>query len=172
MATIIKGKNPRKPYTVRYQDQGRQRERSFRTRREASDYLVKFEHDSRASVFVDPRNGSVPFTEYAEDWITGLDRAAGTVASYRGCLRNHIAPVVGSRTLGQVASDRELVAGLLADLRTASATKAGTARSLINGAVTEAVRSGRIGSHRLDGLSVRREATTAATIIPRHARPA
>jgi hypothetical protein len=36
MSVIIKGKNPRKPHTVRYWADGRQRERSFATAREAT----------------------------------------------------------------------------------------------------------------------------------------
>jgi hypothetical protein len=35
MSVIIKGKNPRKPHAVRYWIDGRQRERSFATAREA-----------------------------------------------------------------------------------------------------------------------------------------
>ena len=32
MAVVVKGKNKNRPYTVRYWDQGRQRERSLRTK--------------------------------------------------------------------------------------------------------------------------------------------
>jgi len=56
VASIRKNENPRKPYTVAYRDADRkQRERSFRTKREAQDFKVKLEHDSREGVFADPR---------------------------------------------------------------------------------------------------------------------
>jgi hypothetical protein len=61
VATIIKGKNARQPYTVRYQNDGRQRERSFRTKGEADDFKAKFEHDSRERLFIDPRANGETF---------------------------------------------------------------------------------------------------------------
>lgn len=168
MATIIKGKNQRKPYTVRYQDAGRQRERSFATRAEAHDFKIKFEHDSRAQTFVDPRNGSTPFVEYAGQWIERMDATPGTRSGYRGHLRNHVAPWAGGRTLAQVANDRDGFADMLAAMRQggASASATGTCRSVVTGALDAAVLAGKISNHRLAGLVVRRPATAAATIRP------
>jgi hypothetical protein len=59
---IIRGKNTRKPHTVRYWADGRQRERSFATAAEARDFKIKTDHDVRASLFVDDRAGREPFT--------------------------------------------------------------------------------------------------------------
>lgn len=56
MSKIITGKNPRKPYTVRYWADGRQRERSFVTLREAeafraeADRLARHQRSNRAAV--------------------------------------------------------------------------------------------------------------------------
>jgi integrase len=168
MAVIVKGKNPRKPYTVRYQHQGRQRERSFTTQREAKDYLADFERQSRLNLFVDPRNGSAQFTEYAERWIDGLDRAPGTRESYRSTLAKHIAPAVAGRTLAQVSQDREAVESILAGMRDAglSATLRGRVVSIIGGAMDAAVAAGRLPGHRIGGIKVRREVSHQATIIP------
>jgi len=168
MAVIVKGKNPRKPYTVRYQHQGRQRERSFTTQREAKDYLADFERQSRLNLFVDPRNGSAQFTEYAERWIDGLDRAPGTRESYRSTLAKHIAPAVAGRTLAQVSQDREAVEAILAGMRDAglSATLRGRVVSIISGAMDAAVAAGRLPGHRIGGIKVRREVSHQATIIP------
>jgi hypothetical protein len=38
MSTIVKGKNARKPHTVRYWVAGKQREKSFAIRRDADEY--------------------------------------------------------------------------------------------------------------------------------------
>ena len=55
MAVVIrKPGNTRKPYTVRYQVAGKQREKSFGTSREARDFRIKVEHDARAQIFIDP----------------------------------------------------------------------------------------------------------------------
>jgi integrase len=168
VAVIIKGKNPRKPYTVRYQHQGRQRERSFATQREAKDYLAEFERQSRLNLFVDPRAGSTPFTEYAERWIDNRDCAPGTRDSYRSALAKYIAPAVNGRTLAQVSQDREVVESLLASLRDAgrSPELRGRVVAVITGVLDAAVAAGRLPSHRLGGITVRRGVSEEATIIP------
>lgn len=169
MASIIKGKNPRKPYTVRYQHDGKQREKSFTTKRQAEDFRVKFEHDSRLQVFVDPRNGSTPFTEYAQRWADSLDRSPATRRQYASALNAHIVPALAGRTLASVAADRDAADALLTAMREAGAsavTRARTARVMV--AVADAaVTAGKIPSHRLGGLAVRRDATAKpATITP------
>jgi integrase len=129
---------------------------------------VKFEHDSRLWLFTDPKAGSVPFGEYVAGWLTARDIAEGTRASYRNSLAKHITPRFAGRTLVQVAQDRESVTGLLATLRDAGASSStvGTARSVILGAVNEAVRAGKISTHRLADLEVRRDMAAPADIVP------
>ena len=61
MSVIIRGKNPRKPHTVRYWVDGRQRERSFATAREAQDFKIKTDHDTRAQIFIDDKLGREDF---------------------------------------------------------------------------------------------------------------
>ncbi len=150
MATIIKGKNPRKPYTVRYWVDSKQRERSFVTLTEARDFKAKAEHDTRAQIFTDPKLGAIKFAEYAEDWIK-TRTAANTRRIYGSSLRVHLAPVYGSKTLRQVASDREGVQQLIASL---TVSQQRTATTLLAGVMNEAVKAGRIPSHRLHGLTV------------------
>src|SRR5215471_3979176 len=105
MAKLIKGKNPRKPYTVRYWADGRQREKSFATYREAKDFMAKTEHDIRAQVFIDPKQGNERFQDAAERWVSRLTGADGTKLIYRRILKNHINPVIGDRPLRSVAAD-------------------------------------------------------------------
>ena len=124
MSTIIPGKNPTKPYTVRYRHEGVQRERSFATKREATGFQAKFEHDSREHSFVDPREGKVTFTEYVDGWIANLDRSPNTKASYRSVLVSQLRPHFNGRTLAQVAGDREGVQTFLASLTCGQARKA------------------------------------------------
>jgi integrase len=150
MATIIKGKNPRKPYTVRYWTDGRQRERSFVTLKEARDFKAKAEHDTRASIFVDPKLGSVSFGEYAAQWI-GTRKTVNTRRIYEAVLRLHLVPVYGSQMLRQVANDREGVQRLISSL---TVSQQRTAATLLAGVMNEAVKAGRIPSHRLHGLTV------------------
>lgn len=84
---ILKGKNARKPYTLRYWDEGRQRERSFATLREARDFQAKFEHDSREGTYIDPRASAETFGSAARRMIA--DQAnANTREAYAGSLKH------------------------------------------------------------------------------------
>jgi hypothetical protein len=70
MSVIIKGKNPRKPHTVRYWVDGRQRERSFAAAGEARDFKIKNDHDTRAHIFVDDKLGREDFGRSVDTWIS------------------------------------------------------------------------------------------------------
>lgn len=166
MASIAKGENPRKPYTVKYRDdQRKQREHSFKTKREADDFKITVEHGQRSQLFVDPRAGQVMFCGYAASWIDGLDRAPGTKSTYRSVLNARLRPALAGRTLAQVANDREGIWSLVSGFDLSAARKV-CALSVIIGSCDEAVRAGRIGRHRLGGLSVRKDAQEPAVIIP------
>ena len=78
MSVIVRGKNPNKPYTVRFWVDGKQRERSFRTRKEADDFKIKTDHDVRAQIFVDDRA-----------WPSEVRRRGYRVAGPQGHSRGH-----------------------------------------------------------------------------------
>jgi integrase len=168
---LPKSTNPRarRPYCVRFWDnQGAQRERSFRTLEEARQFRTRFEHESREGSYVDRRNGSQPFAAYAEAWLSNLDRKPLTVAAYRQALTKHIAPHYGARTLADVAQDREGFQALLAKLREAGTLGAmRQVGTVVTQALEEAVRAGRIPSHRLGGVKIERAPSAQpATVIP------
>lgn len=173
MATIVKGKNKLKPYTVRYQHQGRQREKSFATSREANDFKAKFEHDSRAHIFVDPAAASVKFSEAAEKWVSRLTGAASSRERYRSLLRTHINPAIGSRTLRAVAGDREGLQDFL--LKTMPDNGVGAAQirlayAVIRGVVNDALKAGKLSDSRIGGLSLPAQPTRAEIVFPTYAQ--
>jgi integrase len=167
MATVVKARHPnaRKAWTVRYMLDGRTKEESYQTKREALDRKVAVEHGQRTHTFVDARDGRGRFTDYAAGWINGLDRAPGTKASYLSVLNAQIAPVLGSRTLAQIAQDREGVWALIQGM-TGSASRRKAALTVIKGACDEAVSAGKIPTHRLGTLSVSKDAVAQAVIVP------
>ena len=84
---ILKGKNPNRPYTVRYWHEGSQREKSFTTRREASDFQASFEHGQRQGTYVDQRASAESFGDAARRMIA--DQAnANTREVYAGALKH------------------------------------------------------------------------------------
>lgn len=162
MASIYKRtRNTRKPYVVRYRDDnGRQLEASFRTRKEAADFKAKLEYEQRAGIFTDPKLGTVLFTAYAAQVVKGMAVTVGTKDTYDSILRTWINPWAGDRTLRQVAGDREGVAdlvnnqmrdpdGILLSYNRRSAT-----RTILLAAVNEAVKAGRLNTHRLAGIKL------------------
>lgn len=168
---MIKGKNPRKPWTVRYWHENRQREKSFTTKGQADDFIAKFEHDRRESIFIDPMLGNVTFGDYAQRWIDQHQGADGTKLMYQGLLNQHLKPELGGRTLRQVAAGREDVKQLLTVTLPAKDLGAGRVKLayiLINAVIDEAVRSGRVPQNKIKGIPLPAVAEAADFVFPDH----
>lgn len=85
-------------------------------KRLATDAQLKLTHDKRAEgvTFVDhSKTGRENFGQACERWIERLAVGPASKTNYRTVLNAHIRPVLGDRTLGQVASDRDAVVDLL-----------------------------------------------------------
>jgi integrase len=157
MATIVRGKNPRKPWTVRYSYDGHQRERSFATKREATEFLVKFEHDSRELSFVDPKMANEKFGLVAQRWLARHPGSPKTHRVYDSVLRIHILPVFGSKGLAAVAADREGVERFLRETLPGKGLGASVVRTcylVISAVVNDAIKAGRIRETRLRGITL------------------
>ena len=145
---ILKGKNPRKPYTVRYWHEGRQREHSFTTRREASDFIASFEHASRQGTYIDQRATSETFGQAAGRMIA--DQAnANTREAYQGALI-HLDSLL-NRPLRAVANDRDGIKALCANH-----PQGKRMLTVTRNTCDEAVQAGRLTGHRLAGLKANR----------------
>ena len=103
---IKKEQNRHKPGTALYQVDSKQREKSFATRKEADDFKVKFEHDTRASIFIDPKLGDMPFSTYAQSWLSQHAGAVNTKKAYGGSLAYHINPAIGDLPLRKISRER------------------------------------------------------------------
>jgi integrase len=155
-------------WTLRYWANDRQREVSFADvvdgsgrvrfgsgRKLAQDAQLKMVHDKRAQVFVDPRLGTARFGAECEKWITRHPGREGTRKQYRSVLSAHVAPVLGARTLASVGQGRDDLIDLLAvRMGELSKSRRELARGLVTGVLDEAVRAGKIPSHRCGGIVV------------------
>jgi integrase len=161
VSVIVKGKNANKPFTVRFWVDGKQKERSFVTRKEAQDFQIKTDHDVRAQIFVDDKLGRENFGEAATRWISSLPKSEQTKLAYANVLNVHVMPVFGSSTINQVANDREavsqLVTGTMSHL---SHTRRQKALYIIRTVLEEAVKSGKLNSHRLSDIELADNGTT------------
>jgi integrase len=174
MSVMIKGKNPRKPHTVRYWVDGRQRERSFATAQEAKDFKIKTDHDTRAQIFVDDKLGREDFGMAVNAWIDRHAVTDSTKSGYRMTARTWVKPTFAGRTIAQVASDRDQVADLLAkDMAHLSVTRRRQARTIITGTLDEAVRAGKLTRHSLSGIEIQdtgRATERGDFVFPSHAQ--
>lgn len=155
MSVIIKGKNVNKPYTVRFWVDGKQRERSFATRKEAQDFKIKTDHDVRAQIFIDDKLGKQNFGETASSWLDHLVKSPGTKKTYKSVFNAHVLPAFGSRTISDVARSREEVSRFLnVKMGHLSISRRTIARYVITGVLDEAVKSGKIPGHKLSGIEL------------------
>ncbi|MFI1209965.1 tyrosine-type recombinase/integrase [Streptomyces sp. NPDC020802] len=134
------------PWTVRYREPGgrggRQREKSFDSRREAADYGIKVENDKRERAYLDPDLGKVLVRDYADDWLPRRAVKDTTRANYARFIELHLSPHLGGKTLASVTS-RDIEAMCMALIeqglsrRTVYHTLMAPLRSLFRSAVAE-----------------------------------
>jgi integrase len=177
-------------WTLRYWVNGKQRERSFKDqvggrgrvqygsgKRLAVDAQLKLTHDKRAEgvTFVDhAKTGRENFGQACDRWIDRLPVGPTSKENYRTILNAHIRPVLGDRTVAQVAGDRDAVVDLLTGrMGHLSYTRRTAGRMIIVGTVDEAVKAGRLARHRLDGIELYddgRKTDRSGFVFPAHAQ--
>lgn len=176
-ATILKGKNPRKPWTVRYDVDAKQREKSFATKAAAEDFRAEKAYEGRVGSFIDPKKGAITFAEYARTVVDSMAVSSGSMKLYNGLLTAWIDPWAGTRTLQQVAKDREGATTLVNKTMTGpdgvllSYVRRGACRSILLAVLDEAVRAERLSGHLLGGINlVRSDVVTERKdfIFPSH----
>ena len=156
MSVIIKGKNLRKPHTVRYWVDGRQKERSFATLTEAKAFRTDTDHAARYCIKpIDPRDGKASFGTACETFIARMAISDRSKSSYRSVYSAHIAKVLGTRSITDVAGDRDTVEGLLTvTMGSLSIDRRRKARQVIVGTLDAAVKAGKLAEHKCDGIDL------------------
>ncbi|WP_432160452.1 tyrosine-type recombinase/integrase [Streptomyces sp. NRRL F-5630] len=146
------------PWTVRYREpggrSGRQRERTFPTKREADDHGVEMENAKREGTYLDPRRGAVPLRTYAEAWFERQHLAPNTENTYERAFRLHVFPFMGERLLTSIRPDdiERLGAHLTAGGLSAHSVQAYT--TPLKAVFTAAVNNGDVGRHPFHGAKL------------------
>jgi integrase len=108
-----------KPWLARYRGpDGRQHSKAFRRKVDAQQWLRGEESTADRAEWVDPRGGSVLFTEWAETWLAGLhELKPKTLDGYSWHLSARVLPTFGDRRLRAItpAMVREWQNRLLGD---------------------------------------------------------
>ena len=157
-------------WTLRYWADGKQREKTFRDtpgkpgsgKGLAEDFALKLAVGKREGdlSFADKTKAAISFVEYCEQWIS-TRRAKATRVGYMSTL-NSVRAELGTKTVAQVASDREGAQRLIDG---ALGSYAKRVRILLVSPCNEALKAGRITSHRLRGLRVEEPSARAEFVF-------
>lgn len=116
---------------------GKERSRTFRTRKEAERYERAQHTAIDHGLWVDPRSGKVTLRTWAAEWQrTVVHLRPKTLRTYDGNLRNHILPEIGDIELGKLRPSM-----LRAWLAGVAAKKGGRGKRLAKGSVAQAYRT-------------------------------
>jgi integrase len=145
---------------------GRQRSKTFKTRREANAFLAEVEAALNRGVYVAPDGGRIRFGDYAEKWLANRNNERATIARDESIMRNHVLPRWGTVPLARI--DHSAVQAWVTGLgdRLAPATVAECYR-LASGVLRSAVRDRLIGFNPCEGVKLlrrRRKDTDDQTI--------
>jgi integrase len=78
---------------------------TFKTKREADQWLTLKEADIKRGDWLDPVAGALPFAEYAAEWIQHRELSPKTLELYEGLLRSHLNPTFGGMGLGDIKEE-------------------------------------------------------------------
>jgi hypothetical protein len=101
----VSAKTGKVSWTARAWAEGKDVEKTFKTKREAEDWAAKLEHDKRAGTYIDPRLSRLTFGQAFENMMATKRLSMNSREAYRGCFNTHLAPIV-NRPLSAVAQDR------------------------------------------------------------------
>jgi integrase len=136
-------KTPEGRYRAYFRDPaGRQRSRTFRTKKEAATFLAEIELAKSQGSYVAPNAGRMLFREHAGRWMATWNTEATTAARDRSIMHTHVLPEWGAVQLGKIdeiglqawVSDlgkRRSVATVAVALRLASAVLRSAVRNRI-----------------------------------------
>ena len=159
-------------WTLRYSVNGKQVEKSFKDTVNESNGRTnygsgkKLAQDFQLQLTVDKRSGDITFADHGktgkagfgtavEAYISRMSVGENSKTHYLGNYRTHVKPVFGDRTLAQVANDRDGVLDLLTvTMKEKSLSVRTVTRLLIVGTCDEAVKSGKLRSHRLADIEL------------------
>lgn len=96
-------KTPAGTYRANWRDAaGRQKAKTFRTKREASAFLAETEVSLSRGSYVDPSAGRAKFSAYADRWLSSRSVEATTLAAWSSRLRSRLLPYWGGWQVGKI----------------------------------------------------------------------
>jgi integrase len=148
---------------------GRQRAKTFRTKKQATAYLAEIESSLNRGSYVDPHAGRVRFGDYAARWLAARNDEITTAARDASIMRNHVVPRWGGTPLSKIdhLAVQQWVTELGGHLSPATVTECFRLTSAV---LRTAMRDRLIGHNACEGvrLTRRRRKDTDDRVIGQH----
>lgn len=147
-------------WEARYRDpHGHERSRTFRTKRDAQQFVARAESDVQRGEWLDPRVGRVRFEEWAQEWLaTTVHLKPKTRYDYERILEREVLPVFGTKRVAGI--ERVDVRRFVAEMTNAGKA-AGTVRNtvtVLSNVFNVALDSGAVRSNPCAGVKLPRSA--------------
>lgn len=145
---------------------GKQRAKTFPTKREANAYLAQIETAKNGGTYVSPHAGRVLFADHAREWMAARRTADTTTERDRSVMRTHVLPQWGAWPVARVdeMSVQQWITGLAGRRSHAVVSKC---LQLTSGVLRSAVRNRLIAVNPCEGVrvpSARKQDTDDLTI--------
>ena len=147
---------------------GKQRSKTFRTKREAGAFLAEVESALNRGTYVAPDAGRLRFGDYAARWLAGRNDERATAARDSSIMRNHVIPRWGTVPLSKI--EHSAVQAWISELgQRLSPASVRECYRLTTGVMRSAVRDRLLGFNPCDGVRLppRRRLDTDELVITR-----
>jgi integrase len=142
------------PYRVRYTVNGeRKTESGFPTRAAAALWLAQTETDLNRGQYVDPRQGEILFSAYADDWFARHLVDPATRGKIKSHLKAHLKPTFGTQPLLNITK-AEIRTWVAQQMRTYASWTVIGRTSVLDSILRAAVDEGRLRTNPCDGIVV------------------
>lgn len=144
---------------------GKERSQSFDRKIDADQCRSTVEVDKQRGVHVDPAAGRITLAAHAEAWLTMLVNDAPTIERVQSRVRRHILPVLGDKTLAQLAQRPSIIRQWLSGLGLAPTSARGVLAHL-SSMLQSAVDDGLIFRNPCTAGSVKRPKVPKKKVVP------
>jgi len=147
---------------------GKQRSKTFRTKREASAFLAEVESALNRGNYISPDAGRIRFGDYATRWIAARNSEKTTAARDDSVMRNHVLPKWGALPVANI--EHSAVQAWVTELRSRlSPASIAECYRLTSGVLQSAVRDRIIGFNPCEGVRLppRRRTDTDDLVLDR-----
>jgi integrase len=163
---------------------GRQRAKTFPTKREASAYLAQMHSDINCGSYIDPHAAKRKFGDYARVWIDSRNHEATTTARDNSIMRTHVMPRWQETPFKNI--DHTSIQAWITDLGTQlSPATVAECHRLMNGVLRSAIRDRLLAFNPCEGIrlprrrrkdsddqtATRSEITALLAAVPERYRP-